>query len=102
MSLSRQQTDTFSATATNSRGQGDILPVLAMAYLLTGDRKYLDSMRRVLSALVSFETWGDDLDLVTGHFMAGAAIAYDWLYNDLPADERKAIAEKMAKHAEIL
>ncbi len=86
----------------NNRGFGDILPVLSMAYLLSGDEKYLAATRSIVSQIVAFDTWGDQMDLVAGHFMAGVAIAYDWLYDDWTPEERTKIAAKLGSQAEIL
>jgi len=95
-------TPRIKAAGDDNRGYGDILPVLALSYLLSEDRRYLDSARAILNRLVSFESWGDNLDLVTGHFLAGASISYDWLYGALSATERKTLARKISRHAEIL
>ena len=84
------------------RGYGDALPVLALTHLLTGSDKYLGVVRQVISRLDALEHWGDDADLVAGHFLAGSAIAYDWLYDAFSASERKALAGKIARHAEII
>jgi len=86
----------------NNRYYGDILPMLALAYILSGEEKYARSCREITSRLVALEKWGDDLDLVTGHFLAGAAIAYDWLYDYYGAGERGALGDKIAYHADIV
>ena len=89
-------------TGDDNRGYGDILPVISMAYLLTGHEKYLETARSVTRQLVAFEHWGDDLDLVTGHFLGGVAIVYDWLYEELTPRERKLTRAKIARQAAIL
>lgn len=93
--------DTFGGTVDNRRF-GDVLPVLSMAHLVSGEAKYAEAARAICRRLVATEKWGDDLDLVTGHFLSGAAIAYDWLYEYLPQAEREALAKKIAHHAGIL
>jgi len=69
------------------RSVGNTIPHLAMAYLVTRERKYLDSARNWMIASCGYETWGlppfRNIDLAAGHQLYGLALAYDWLYNDL-------------------
>jgi len=83
------------------RPVGNMIPHLALAYLLSNNAKYLDAARQWIKASLSYKTWGlgsiDGLDLAAGHQLAGLGIAYDWLYGSLTADERASIREGLAK-----
>jgi len=81
---------------------GDRLPYLSMAYLISGDPKYLNNAKAWMDAIVTYPTWGGDQDLVASHILFGMNIAYDWLYDELSLEERNAYATKMEYHAEIL
>jgi hypothetical protein len=88
------------------RGVGNRIPHIALAYLLTGDRKYLDSTKAWVLASLDYPTWGvgrmDGMDLAAGHQLAGIGLAYDWLYNDLTPAERTTIREKLIPHVRRL
>lgn len=75
------------------REVGNAIPNLALTYLLTGERKYLDAARAWMLASAGYPTWGlgetDGLDLAAGHQLYGLALAYDWLYHEL---DREALA----------
>jgi hypothetical protein len=72
------------------REVGNAIPNLALTYLLTGDRKYLESARSWMLASAGYPTWGlgdiDGMDLAAGHQLYGLALAYDWLYHDLDGE----------------
>ena len=86
------------------RYAGDILPVLAFAYLISDDPRYLATAKRHLLDLAEWPTWGDPelsglSDLRSSHLQMGAAIAYDWLYRDLSPAERARVAAKLGESA---
>ncbi|MFT4092937.1 MAG: heparinase II/III family protein [Niabella sp.] len=66
---------------------------LSYSYRMTKDKKYLYRAQKELEAVCSFENWNPTHFLDVGEMCMGVAIAYDWLYNDLPATT-KAIARK--------
>ena len=72
------------------REVGNALPSLAMAWALSGDRRYLDSARAWALASCSYPTWGlgkrDGHDLAAGHQLFGLAMVYDWCHADLDAE----------------
>ena len=74
---------------------------LAMAYVLTGEKQYLDAARRWALASCGYKTWGlgriDGMDLATGHQLFGLAIVYDWCYRDLDEAARRQIRETLAR-----
>lgn len=79
---------------------------LALAWRLTGQRQYLDEARRWISTAVSFPHWGKahlpDHDLDAGWLSYGLALAYDWLRDDLPADEAVRLRDKLVLQSERL
>jgi len=79
----------------DDRGYGEQLSMLAMAYLLTEDRKYLVQCRRLLKPMLDNPTWQDGIGLVTGHQLGGVCTCYDWLYDVLDSSEREAIRDKI-------
>lgn len=88
------------------RGVGNTMPALAMAYVLTDQRQYLDAARAWALASCGYKTWGlgrlDGMDLATGHQLFGLAIVYDWCYRDLDEDARRQIRETLVKRASAM
>ena len=68
---------------------------LAMAYKLTGDRKYFDYAWPHLEACAKMPDWNPSHHIDVGTLAYGYAIAYDWFY-DIMTDEQRAIMEKGA------
>ena len=83
------------------RGVGNAMPVLAMAYVVTEDRKYLESAQAWALASCGYKTWGlnriDGMDLATGHQLFGLGIVYDWCYAELDEAARRTIRETIEK-----
>jgi hypothetical protein len=73
--------------------QGRVL-TYAMAFTLTGDRKYRDAaVAELRRAIDDWRIWVDTAhpppyDLMNGEICLTFGIAYDWLYRDLTSDER--------------
>ncbi len=75
---------------------------LALAYQLTGDRKYCDKLRGLLLQISEIPSWADSemmlrqpawrSELQMAHKAFQIAVAYDAIYNDLSASDRKKIA----------
>jgi hypothetical protein len=85
------------------RDVGNALPLLALSYLVSGERKYLDSAQAWARASCGYATWGlgqtDGMDLAAGHQLYGLALVYDWCYADLGDECRTLIRQTLAKRA---
>jgi len=77
------------------REVGNAIANLALAYVLTGERRYLESARAWMLASAGYPTWGlgqiDGMDLAAGHQLYGLALGYDWLYQDLDPQARAVV-----------
>ena len=67
--------------------------IWAFAYRTTGDAAFRDRARREMLAVAAFADWNPSHYLDVAEMTAGMAIGYDWLFNDLPADERTNIRQ---------
>lgn len=82
---------------------------LSLAYLMTGEKKYSDKIREILLDVIKADTWGSTemlaripvwtADLGLAHKAYLSAIAYDAVYNELSATERKEIARGLKRLA---
>lgn len=83
------------------REVGDQMPTMALAYLLSGERPYLDAARALALASCSYPTWGldrlDGVGLAAGHQLCGLALVYDWCYDDLGDAARRTIRETLIR-----
>ena len=78
------------------------LPTVAMHYVLTGDKQSLEDVKGFLAHFAKTDPWesGNELDsgMSSANICIGAALAFDWCYNDLdPAfreEFRKLLWEK--------
>lgn len=68
---------------------------LALAYKLTGDKKYFDYAWPHLKACAEMPDWNPSHHIDVGTLAYGYAIAYDWFY-EVMSDEQKKIMEKGA------
>ncbi|WP_175541784.1 heparinase II/III family protein [Polaromonas sp. YR568] len=60
----------------------------AFAYRVTKERGFLDRARQEMLAVAAFSDWHPDTYLDLAEMTTGMAISYNWLLNDLPADDR--------------
>jgi len=85
------------------REVGNAMPTLALAWLITQDKQYLDGARAWALASCGYATWGlgrtDGMDLATGHQLFGLGIAYDWCYADFGDEARRTIRDTLQKRA---
>jgi len=87
------------------RYQGDLIPDLSFAWLMTGDRDTLNLARKQLLKLTDKSQWASDESLaylVPSHFLFGIAIGYDWLYPELTEAERHRVEAFLGEQAEEL
>lgn len=67
----------------------------AYAYKMTGEAKYLDKVKTDMQKVCDFPDWAPN-DLPIGEISLAMALAYDWLYYDLPYDLRVRARENMS------
>jgi hypothetical protein len=63
----------------------------AMAYRLTGDRRFLERARRDLLDVAAFPDWNPSHFLDVAEMSLAVGVGYDWLYSDLSPADRTAI-----------
>jgi hypothetical protein len=82
------------------------MPVLAMAHVLTGQRRYLESAQAWALASCGYKTWGagriDGMDLAAGHQLFGLGVVYDWCYADLDETARRTIRETIGRRGSAM
>ncbi|MBC7806470.1 MAG: heparinase II/III family protein, partial [Akkermansiaceae bacterium] len=78
--------------------QGRIL-TLALAYRLTGDKRYFERARKELLQLADLPEWRPSHFLDVGEAALAAGVGLDWLYGDLTPEERERIANAIVKNA---
>ena len=87
-----------SGTIVGSSATADDVIDLSLAYLFTGEKKYVQRCWNQLERLCNWPHWGAEEELLTtGHIAAGVAIAYDWLYNEWTDNQKKLLEESMLK-----
>lgn len=88
------------------REVGNTLPLLALAYVVTGQGEYLASARDWSLASCRYKTWGlnhfDGKDLAAGHQLYGLALVYDWCHADLDAPVRREIRDTLVRRASAM
>ena len=94
----------FLTNATNAQREGLWrLPTVGLHYVLTGDRRSFGRCVAAMKALMELDHWemGGEQDSGMGaaNVMIGAALAYDWLYNDLDPAFREAYRQKLLLQA---
>ncbi len=81
----------------------DIVPTLAMAWLLTGDRRFADRAKQWLLHYSTWKQWSVRSALAdnqSAHSYMGLAIGYDWLYDQLTEDERARVRAALRRLGE--
>lgn len=92
--------ETFLKDATDGQRQGFWkLPSVALHYVLTGDKKSFEKTVAFMKKLESMPNWESapevDSGMSAANIMIGAALAYDWLYNDLDPAFREKYRQKL-------
>jgi acetyl esterase/lipase len=86
----------------DARYDGDLVPELAFAWLMTGRDDLLAVAKAQLVRLSTDEEWSANEDLaflVPAHHILGIALGYDWLYGELTPAERATVRERLAREA---
>jgi hypothetical protein len=85
------------------RELSELMIFLAFEGLLSGDRKCTDAAKKLLLGFSGWKTLGSPaFSMSQGGVLREAAIAYDFLYNDLTEDERKKAEAFLAMGAAFL
>ncbi len=84
------------------RKYGNMLPDLALTFLLTNDNKYLQASKKWMNALSEYDDWGTNEDLGASHILFGMSVAYDWLYNNFSDSERIRYRKKISVQVALL
>lgn len=82
-----------------SRGYLFRLGTLSLAYRMYGERKYLDAANRALLWVCGYPDWNPRHYLDTAEMTAAVAIAYDWLYDELPRATKQLVKACIYKNA---
>jgi hypothetical protein len=97
----------FLTDATDGQRQGYWrLPTVALHYVLTGDARSFQRTVEFMQMLLDLEEWESGNERNSGmsaaNIMIGAALAYDWLYNDLDPQFREQFRRKLLRHARLM
>lgn len=72
---------------------------LGLAYLLTEDEVYLDTLRKWVTVGIGYPHWGlarmPDHDLDAAWLLFGFGLAYNWVGDLLPEEEQKSLKQKL-------
>ena len=72
---------------------------LGLAYLLTEEESYLQTLRKWVKVGIGYPHWGlarmPDHDLDAAWLLFGLGLAYDWVGDALPTNERIALRDKL-------
>ncbi len=95
---------TFLRNATDGQREGFWrLPTVALHYVITGDQTSYDRAVEYLHLLADLEHWEEggetDSGMSAANIMIGAALAYDWLHDDLDPEFRNAFRDKLLLQA---
>jgi len=85
----------------NGRGDANMMARLAVMAKLADDAELGRVAKRYLLGMCGRKVWDKDRDLLHGHMLWAAAIAYDWLFADLTEPERAEVRSKLAHEAQL-
>ncbi len=72
---------------------------LAFMYAMTGEDAYKTRALEEMKSVFEIGNWINGSALAVSEMSTGVALAYDWMYNDLTAEERKFIEEGLLENA---
>lgn len=76
----------------------DNLLACAYAYKMKGQLAYLEKVRRDMAKVCALPNW-DPWGLAIGEISMAMSLAYDWLYYDLPLEDRKMVRKALVEKA---
>jgi len=79
----------------NTRLDGDTIPNLAIAYLMTNDSRYLNKAVSWMTTVCNYPQWQGDNGLGAGSLLKGVSLGYDWLYNYMTPSQRQTIKTRL-------
>ncbi|MCB0091408.1 MAG: hypothetical protein KDE54_26135, partial [Caldilineaceae bacterium] len=84
------------------RNFGNQLIPLAFACIISETQDVCAAAKQMLLTYANWSQWGNDgqRDLGLAHMMIGNALAYDWLFDRLNAEEQLTVRSALAKWAE--
>jgi len=80
-----------------SRDANDVILYTAFAYLIDGDKKYLERAVTEMLAVSEFPDWHPVHFLDTAEMALAVAIGYDWLYDSLNKKQKDTIANALLR-----
>lgn len=85
------------------RPAGNAIPNLTMAWLLTGDGRFLRSALAYARTALTYPEWGRrGEDLSASHLLFGIALLYDWAFDALSPAERTELVDGIVMRGETL
>ena len=86
----------------DTRKDGDAIPWLALAHLMTGDSAYADKAVSWMITVCNYSTWDGNHSLGAGHCLLGVSLSYDWLYNYMTEDQQQTIQDRLSYFANAM
>ena len=71
---------------------------LSYAYRVHGDRRYADRAIEEMLNTAEYEDWNPGHFLDVAEITMGMAIGYDWLYDEMTAEQRRKVASAISRH----
>lgn len=82
------------------------MTTLAFAYLVSGEKRYLDTAVKWALATCRYPNWGvgwsGGLDCMAGQNLYGLAMVYDWCHHDLATEVREELKDTMVRRGGLL
>ena len=101
-SFSAEEPPAGLTAANTNRRIGETMPSLGLAYLMTGESRYLEAAEKWITAVLEVSSWDGSQNLGRSAWVTGVAQLYDWLYHDLDEDFRARIIERLVSEAGII
>lgn len=98
-----QRTVIHFQNANNSyREIGDAMPVLGLMYQINGDKKYVETAERWISAMLHTESWEGSQNLGRSSWMVGLCFLYDWMNDALNENLKTQLLKRLVDEAEMV